>query len=234
MPIANPTLGEMKLYVAKQIGRASADGTAILDLASEIQDEIHKAIAQYNRQPWALLEFRDMKFTTTAGQTWYSAVNMEDGNGDQSPSRTSVDIGTILSIHYIRPALSGFDYGMTRRPYEYFEDLLDGTSSQGGQATDYTLYAGALGIWPTPGEAYQVNLSGIVKSSYPDSDDDTSVWTEEYAELIELSATRRMWAKYLRNMQRAADYAAMEQDQVRAIENEYMLRASSGKLKAHG
>ena len=229
------TLATVALNCAKQIGRVNAAGTSITDLETEIKEQIQETIRYYNRKSWAPTEFRGFQFTTAASTTWYSTVDLTSGDGDQSTSgRTSVDVNTILAINYMRtnPGASGQNEPLWRRSYQEFEKYFEG-STPTGIPTYYTVYAGQIGLWPSPSQAYTVYGSGSVKPTVPTSDSDTSVWFDQANELIEAGALKRVCVKYLRDRDRARDFETMERDQMGALSGETLLRSSSGKLKAN-
>ena len=229
------TLQTSALKVAKRLSRVNATGTAITDLEAEIKEEIGATIRYYNRKPWHLTEFRGMVLTTAASQEWYSSVDLTSGDGDQSNSgRSSVDTKEILRIQYMRenPGSSGLNEPMLRLGYHDFEALFEG-STPSGPPTYYTFYAGQIGIWPTPDDAYTLYLSGLVKPVIPTADSDTSVWLDECEEMIVAGASKRVCLNYLRDQERAQEFAAVELAEASQLETEYTLKSSSGRLKAH-
>lgn len=229
------TLADIALVVAKQLGRANVAGTAILDLETEIKAEITNAVKQYNRKPMHLTEFRGGTLTTAAGVDWYSTVDLTAGDGDQdNTGRSAVDVNDIIKLHYVRenPGGSGLNERMTPISYEHFERLNEGSTPQ-GQPEFYTLYAGQIGIWPTPSGVSTLYWSGIVKPVIPTADSDESVWFDQANELIEAATARRVNANYIRDTERMTIYAASEASALRDLENEYVRKTSTGRLKAH-
>lgn len=229
------TLATSALKVAKFLSRTNAAGTAIIDLETEIKDEIAETIRYYNRKPFALNEFRQMELDTVASTTWYSSVDLTSGDGDQdNTGRTAVDVNDILKIHYMRenPGGSGQNEPMTYLPYQQFEANFEG-SQPTGTPTYYTRYAGQIGIWPTPDAAYTLYLSGLVKAVIPSDDSDTSAWLDQCEEMVLAGATARVALKYLRNTDLAGQHAAIEKTALEGMEREYILKSSSGKLRVH-
>ena len=127
------TLATSALKLAKRLGRADASGTSIVDLETEIKEEIGNAIGYYNRKPYALTEFRGIVLTTVASQEWYSTVDMTSGDGDQSNTRSSLDTKEILKITYMRenPGSSGLNEPLYRLSYPDFERLFEGSIPSG-------------------------------------------------------------------------------------------------------
>lgn len=227
------TLATVALNCAKQIGRTNAGGTAITDLEAEIKEQIRETVRFYNRKSWALTEFRGFQFDTVASTTWYSSVDLTSGDGDQDKSsRTTVDANTILAINYMRvnTGASGLEEPLERIPYARFERLFEG-STPTGNPSHFTVYAGQIGLWSTPSEAFTIYGSGSVKAPVPSADSDSTVWFDQAGELIEAGALKRICAKYLRDNERAAVFADLERDQMTAMAGETLLRSSSGKLR---
>lgn len=229
------TLAAVALECAKQLGRVNAAGTSITDLEAEIKEQIAATVRYYNRKSWALTEFRGFQFTTTAGTTWYNTVDLTSGDGDQSKTlRTAVDANSLLAVSYMRanPGASGLNEPLWRISYQEFERLFEG-STPTGIPTYYTIYAGGIGVWPTPSQAYVMYGSGSVKPVVPTNDADTSVWFDQAKELIEAGTCKRVCVKYLRDSVRGRDFEVMERDQMMALSGETMKRTSSGRLRAH-
>lgn len=229
------TLASEALICAKQLLRASADGTSIADLETEIKESIGETIAYYNRQPYHLTEVRGVVLTTVASTTWYSSVDLTSSGGDQDfTGRTAVDTNTILGIKYARenPGSSGLNEPLDRLSYTDFERLQEG-STPGGTPTYFTYYGGQIGIWPTPDAAYTLYFSATVKPVVPTADADTSVWFTEAGALIRAGACKRVCVNYTRDMEMAGAFAATEEAERQNLAREYLLKTSSGKLKAH-
>lgn len=226
------TLATSALKCALQLGRANATGTAIADLAVQIKQEIGDTIRFYNRMPYHLSEFRGLTLATVSGTVWYSTVEMSSGDGDQSAR--SVDVNDVLSIDYMRenPGSSGLNEPMYRMAYRDFERLLEG-STPSGPPNYYTMFAGQIGIWPTPDDAYSIYFSATVKPAVPVDDADTSVWLEQAEEMIIAGAARRVCLKYIRDAERAQEFAVIEQEAAHMLQKEHVLKSSSRRLKVH-
>mgnify|MGYP006935322130 CR=1 FL=1 len=229
------TLASVALSCAKQLGRANAAGTAIVDLEAEIKEEIAEAIKFYNRRPNHLTEFRGFEVTTASSTTWYSTIDLTNGDGDQdSTGRTAVNANTILTIDYARenPGGSGNNEPLSKVSYQSFEGFFEGATSS-GSPTYFTYYAGQIGVWPTPDGAYTLYFSGDVKPVVPTADSDTSVWFDEAEELIEAAACKRVCLKYLRDSERAMTFVAAEKDAEASFHSEYVRKSTSGKVRVH-
>jgi len=130
------------------------------------------------------------------------------------------------------PGASGLNEPLSYVPYMHFERMFEGSTPQ-GQPEYYTLYAGQIGIWPTPAAEHLVYWSGTVKPTVPISDSGTSIWFDQANELIEASTARRVCSKYLRDNERAQVYAAEELSAYQVVLGEYTLKASSRRLRSH-
>lgn len=229
------TLATSALKCAIMLGRANATGTAILDLETQIKQEIGETIRFYNRRPFHLTEYRGVELTTAASTVWYSSVDMTSGDGDQSGTgRTAVDVKDVLHIEYMRenPGSSGLNEPLYRMAYGEFERLFEG-STPSGPPTYWTIYAGQIGIWPTPDAAYTIYFSATVKPVIPTSDSDTSIWLDEAEEMIATGACRRVCLKHLRDPERAQEFAVMEQEAAIMMEKEHVLKSSSMRLRVN-
>lgn len=226
------TLATSALEVAKYLGRVSAAGTEISDLETEIKSEIGETIRFYNRQKYALTEFRGFTLTTASGAVWYSSVDLTSGDGDQSSTdRTAVDVKDILAMTYLREnTTSGATYDLKRLPYREFERVYEGTTAN-ASPTYYTIYAGQVGLFPTPDAVYSIYGSGHVKPAVPTEDSDTSVWLSECEEMILAGAAKRVCLKYLRDTERAAEFAALERSAQTALTGEHVSKSATGRVR---
>lgn len=226
------TLATSALSCAKKLGRVNTAGTMIADLETEIKAEIAETIRFYNRQKFALTEFRGVELTTVAGTTWYSSVDLTNGDGDQdNTGRTAVDVKDITHITYMRDNTATPE-PIKRVDYQQFESWFEGNTPNGGP-NYFTVYAGQIGLWPTPDAAYTIYFSAHVKPVVPTADSDTSVWLDEAGEMIEAGALKRVCVNYLRDAERAGEFAAIEKTARDALAMEYTLKSSSGRLKVN-
>lgn len=227
------TLASVALRCAKQLGRVDGSGTTITDLETEIKEEIGEAITFLNRQQWHLTEVRKVTLTTVASQEWYSTVDLTTGAGDQDlTGRTTVDVNSVLDIDYIRETTSSLRDGLLMLRYRDFERLQEG-SAIGGVPTGYTLYAGQIGIYPIPDQAYALEFSASIKPVIPTLDTDTSVWFDQARELVEAGACKRVCIKYLRDRERALEFAAVEEAAMSQLHREFVSKAATGKIRPH-
>lgn len=226
------TLATSALTVAKMLGRASAAGTEILDLETEIKAEIAETIRFYNRRPYALTEVRAFEIVTASGTAWYGTVDLTGGAGEQDlTDRTALQVSDLMRVHYLRETGTN-SAEMRRLAYNEFEALFEG-STPNGVPTSFTVYAGQIGIWPTPDGVYTLYGSGHVKPVVPTADDDTSVWLDEAGEMILAGAAKRVCLKYLRDAERAKEFVAIEASAEAMLQAEHVARSATGRVRVH-
>lgn len=225
------TLADIALNCAKFLGRVDATGTQIIDLEDEIKAEIAETVRFFNREKWALTEFRGMTLTTSTGVAWYSTLDLSTGDGDQPNNRT-VNVKDILGVHYARMDANSLDYDLKQLSIREFEALFEGVTPS-LYPNYFTLYAGQIGLWPVPDAAYSIYFNGHVKPVVPTVDTDESVWFDEAQELIEMGACKRVCLKHLRQPDRAAEFAALEKNAVDQLRSEHVKRTATGRLKAN-
>ncbi|MEL6361722.1 MAG: hypothetical protein AAFR21_11610 [Pseudomonadota bacterium] len=229
------TLQTVALNCAKQLGRADAAGLAIIDLESEIREQVGESVKFYNRKPWGLTEVRGAELVTVANQTWYSTIDLTTGSGNQEVSgRSTASADDILDIIYARQDVgpSGLNEPIYEMKYSRFERLFEG-STPGSNPTHYTRFAGQIGIWPTPDSAYTLYMSVAIKPPVPTVTTDTSVWFDEAQELIEAATCKRISAKYLRDDDLARRFEILEQDAASGLNTEYVYKRTTGRLTPH-
>ena len=231
------TLASIALNCAVQLDRADEAGATIVELSSEIKSEVKAAVTHFSRMRWHLTEWRQFELTTVVDQVWYSAVDLTNGDGDQDAgTRTALDVNDILSIDYLRKNTTGgtLEWQLEHIPYRRLESYREGTAS-GGLPQYFTRYAGQIGLWPQPAEAYTIYGSGVVKPIVPANDSDTSVFFDQAQELIEARACRMVLQKYLGgDRERMAEFQGIEREAHDALTHEKRVKTASGRLRAHG
>lgn len=223
-------LSDVALEVAKEIGRANPDGTAILDLETEIKEQIRETIRFYNRKPFHLTEWRDASVVLVSGTAWYSTASTTGGAG-AAQAQTSVPVSDIISIRDMREADS-LKSEIYQVPFRDFQCLSTGTSPGTG-VSYFTLYAEQIGFYPTPSASQTVNFSGNIKGFVPVANTDTSVWFDEAKELIVTGAVARMCSKYTHDFERAQIKRAEEGLLAVELHSEYIRKRATGRIVPH-
>lgn len=225
------TAGDIALKIAKRTGRASVDGTSIIDNESEILDAISETVRYYNRMSWALQEVLDATLTTANGTKWYSAVDLSTGEAPQViAGRTEVSVSDIIDIDYIRDQTSGLEDDLCRVDYRQFERW-SLTSSPGGFPYAWTRYADRIGIYPTPDAAYTLTISCRAKPTVPTGSSDTSVWFDQAEDIIAAGAAKWFCSDILRDPDRASEFAAKEMALLEPFKAELVRKTATGRLK---
>lgn len=208
------------------------------DLTAEAKTEIGNAIRHYSRRNTWVIEHRGGTITTSAGTNWYSTIDLtasghnaiDDGYTGTDPTSTT-DLDQMLKMEFAKIEDGSVDWPLERVAYRPFERMLEGTAVQ-GTPSYITLHAGQIGLWPTPGSAFTVYISGMFKPLVPSSDTDESVWLDKYNELIELSAARRLASKHMQDTEAAEMYARLEAEQELLLVAENSARRTRGVLRS--
>lgn len=206
------------------------------DLVAEAKTEIGNAIRHYSRRATWVNERRGGTITTVASQTWYTTIDNTAGAGiESSPSGTTPtatdSLTDLIRITYAKLEQGTVDWPLDVVDYRYFETLTEGSSTE-STPRFITHYVGQIGLWPTPGAAYTVYLSGFYKPTVPSADSNESVWLTQYQELIESSAARRLAMKWLQDAEMAQMHSMVEQEQERLLIAEGAARRTTGTLRA--
>lgn len=205
------------------------------DLNSEITQEIQNAIRHYSRRASWVIERRGGTITTVAGQHWYSTIDNTAGHGvENSPSGTTPtsadDLRDLIEIIYAKVELGNLDWPLDRVSYRTFETLEEGTSTS-TTPRYITHFAGQIGFWPAPANSNDtLYVSGFYKPSIPSADSDDSVWFQQYQELIENSAARRMCQKWTHDTELLQMFLSAEREQELLLSAESCTRTTTGRL----
>jgi hypothetical protein len=202
------------------------------DLEAEIKAEIKASIREFNRRPWYLTEVRGGTFATVAGTEFYNSVDFTAGAsyGDSTDFTATTSAKDVVSIRYAKIEDGSIDIPLDPVPYRDFEALREGSQTS-GYPNIITLYAGQIGVWPIPTNALTIYISATVKGAVPSSDTDGSVWFEEAQELIEASAAKRLYAKYIKDTESALVHQEIERGQIRAILAEATRKMGTGRVR---
>ncbi len=207
------------------------------DLNSQIDAEIQNAIRHYTRRASWINERRGGTIATVIGTTWYSTIDLTTGGGiEDSPTGTAptstASVKDLLKVIYFKLEQGAIDWPLTRVSYDEFERLVEGNAVQG--IPDYmTIFAGQIGLWPTPSAVFSLYISAFWKPTVPTADAHESVWFAEHLELIENSAARRVAFKWTHDKELGAVFALLEKEQEDLLLAEGAARTTTGKLKSH-
>ena len=207
-----------------------ADQLARSDLNTQIDREIQLAITRYNRRVSWLHEVRGATLTTVIGQRFYTSINLATGAGVQAVTGlTAVSVQDVQKIDYMR---ASDDDPLTQISYQEFEARYDTTGSVGGPEY-FALYAGQIGLWPTPDAVEALTLSVVVKPQIPVNATDESVWFDQAQELIENAAAAAICRKFIQDGDRAQAFQVYESAAWDDLVKEGNQKMATGKIRAH-
>lgn len=222
------TLSDLATSVQNMIQRS--------DQTANIKTEIGNAIRHYNRRVSWVVERRGGEIATVAGTTWYSQIDLTTGAGvESSPTGTTPtateSLTNLVEIIYAKLELGSTDWPLSLVSYREIETLLESNTSS-GTPRYIAFFAGQIGAWPTPNAVNTIYLSGFFKPTVPTADAHESVWFDQYQELIENSAARRVAAKWLQDIEMAKVFREAEAEQEILLMAEGAARSTTGRLTA--
>lgn len=202
------TLGEMQDRIADELARD--------DLSAQITKAIKSAIQHYERRRFYFNETRDIEFSLSDGQEFYSSAD-------------NPDIPRIVDIDRVTVTVSNNRYTLTPRTYGYLESISAGVE-RSSIPEDYAYYAEQLRIYPIPNQNAPVRVSGVVRLSTLSASTDSNAWTTDAEELIRTHAKRDLYAHVIRDIDEALVMQTYEQGVLQMLDAETTSRASSGRV----
>jgi len=211
-----------------------ADMLARSDLTTQIKGEIARSVQQLNREVSHLTELRALSLTTAGAQVWYDEVDASAAEGYSAAQSATMSTEQITEIVYMRknPGPSGVDEPMMFLPYRRFETLQEGSVTS-GDPQYYTVYAGLIGLWPSPNAGIELEISAHVRPVVPTDDADTSVYFDEAGELIEAMTAARVALKYLHDPELAQMHGTVADAARKAMALETAHKVGSGRIAVH-
>jgi len=206
------------------------------DLNSQILTEIGLAVAQYSRRATWITELRNGTIATVSGTTYYSTIDNSSsisyGTGLTGTAPTSTDsVSNMLELTFAKLTQGSTDWPLTRLPYKEFEAMLVNSSVSG--TPDYiTLYAGQIGLWPTPNAVFTLTLSGKFKPIVPSAATHESIFFDQHRELIELSVAKRMAQKWTHDPELVQLFSPLVMEQEQLLMAEGVSRRTTGRLRS--
>lgn len=192
------TYGTMQDRIADEINRTN--------LTSQIQKAIISAIKHYERKRFYFNETRDITFSLSSSQEFYSA-------SDNSA------IPKLVEIDEVVVTVSNNRYYLTPRTYDYLERISTGQQYT-STPNDYAYYAQKLRVYPIPVEAYPIRISGVQRLDTLSATTDTNAWMTDAEELIRARAKKDLFANVIRNPEEAVVQANLERDAYRILREE--------------
>lgn len=157
----------MPSYTYKNIQDRIADELNRTDLTAQIKKSIISAVEHYERERFWFNEVIDTSLTMTIGQNYLSG---------------SV-ISSMAVIDKVQITVGTAKYDLLAIPYDEWADKA-ATSTTSGQPTEFSYYQDRVYLFPTPGTAYAVTLSGVQRPTTLSGDGDTNGFTNYCEELI--------------------------------------------------
>lgn len=199
------TYGTMQDRIADEINRS--------DLTTQIQRAIQSAIAHYEAE----------KFWFNEAATDYSLSS--------SVATLSVPSGWVEIDDITYTDAGGNQYRLNRRSYDWYREVQTGTSSEVGEVTDYSIFADAFYLYPTPNANRVVTISGTKQLSTLSSTTDSNAWMTNGEELIRQRAKWYLWTDVVVEPERAALASSAEMRAYERIKRQSGHKLFSGRVK---
>lgn len=213
------TFGAIKTRIADEINRS--------DLTSQISLAVISAVEHYERERWWFEETIDATVSTVAAQDYVS----------------NAIISTMARIDKVQITVGSAQY--TVFPISYDEWASQATSTTSGQPTEYTYYKDRLYLYPTPGDTYTLDISGVQRLTTLSGASDTNGFTNYAEELIRQRAKADIRCNVILDeksieeakqigMSGSTFLSGMERAAYINVTRERDERATTGRLRASG
>lgn len=202
-----PTYGDMINRVATQLRRSN--------LTDDISDAIQKAIQVYSGRRFWFNDSKDLTFTTSSSLETYTPTGISDYGGFDfmEASRSTTDRWEVKALDY-----------------QTFQEKRMGGDTFGDPLW-YSVFNRTIYLWPIPGSAINVVVSGRKGLTTLSSTADSNAWTNEGEVLIRTRATVDLYRYVIKDFQKA-DVLEKEElkelSRLRAITNRML---GSGRVK---
>jgi hypothetical protein len=184
------TLLQLRNEIKQEIGD-SANNL----LTDEINTAINAAIEFWERKRFDFNEGADTSITTVNGTPDYAI-----------PS-------AVYSVDEIQLDINSHDCHLLRENYRWWIKRQKDNQSQVGQPNHFAIYRRRIWLYPTPNDAYDMTIHGIVElTPNPLSlDADTNAWITEGKQLIKMHAKADLCLNLLQDPTAAQGFAAAQQ-----------------------
>lgn len=198
-----PALDDLKARIAEEIDRT--------DATTPIARAITTAVSAYKTTRFAFNEVTN-DLTTVAGTDIYDTV-------------AGLPAG-ILTIDTARISTTPTNrYLLWPVTWERI-DTVDVSSTHRGQPIWFAWYEESLRLYPTPDDAYTINLRYL--GEVPEE-----TWATRAEALIRARAKKELYLHYLFDPGMAATMQQIEEQELRALKREARLKQSSGRIEPH-
>lgn len=173
---------DMQTRIADELDRS--------DLTAQIRKAILSAVAHYERKKFYFSE-TSFTFATVAGQEYYGTAD-------------AAAIATSPSLEILNGTFNGLRRELTKRPFEYIDEISTIASTSRSQPFDWAYRAQQIRLYPIPDAAYTLTAFNIPRLTALSADADTNAWTNDAEELIRTHAK----ADLIENVIRGSDMEA--------------------------
>lgn len=208
-----------------ELQAAIVDDIARNDLATQVKNEIQRAIRIHQSERFWFNETRNCTFNTTIGQSDYTFDSTLSGPALIVPPVSLVDF-IELDDFQITISSNNVISADKRSPEDLEWDLNNFSST--GQPFAYTYYGKVFRMWPVPNAVYATRIIGHFKASVLVNDGDSNCWTTEAFDLIRESAKFGLYASVIRDLDSASGVDGMRQIILNRLRHETTLRTGNG------
>jgi hypothetical protein len=207
------TLGTMRARIADELAR--------IDLTSQISYAISDSIKAYESERWFFNETRDITFSTTATQEFYS-------ESDEAL------LGTIVKLDYLALYIDNQPYQLLAMRPEEIEHASTNSTTYGSPSW-YCLYNKKIRLYPIPDATYTVRVAAVVQSAEPADDAEAAnPWMTSAERLIRSRAKLELALHVLKDSELAT---VMSQAVTEAYEQlkdrtNYLTQVGEGRIVA--
>jgi len=202
------TYAELKTRIADDFNRT--------DIASQIANEITRAITQYERTRFWFNE-------TQAGSSLVV--------GQSNYAWASLSISDMLVLDAVEVTISGHLEPLCEVSWHEYMDFWRGSTTNGAPQ-EYALFQDKLWLGPAPAQTYSIDVSYIRSLPALSADSDYNSWTVEAEDLIASRAARMIAMRTLRlPTQDVTYFAQLEKEAWNALMLENDQRLMTGKMR---
>jgi len=160
------------------------------EVTAPIANAIQSAIAFWERENFYFLQSYATLFNTVAGQEFYT--------GADGPA-----IATAPSIVILRVLVNGQRYPITKRTWQYIEQISTNPLVTSTYPADWAYFAEQIRLYPIPSQAMPVQASFDPRLAPLANPTDSNVWTQDAYDLIRCTAQLIIAREVIKNVAHA-------------------------------